>query len=54
MQQRHVPHRETFGYETKFKREQCLKWPKTHANDAVAACLEDGEVVLDQDGKRVS
>lgn len=41
-----VPHRETFGYETKFKREQCLKWPKTHANDAVAACLEDGEVVL--------
>ncbi|ABM39710.1 hypothetical protein [Polaromonas naphthalenivorans] len=46
MQQRHVPHRETFGYETKFKREQCLKWPKTHANDAVAACLEDGEVVL--------
>ena len=43
-----VPHFETFGYETKFKREQCLKWPKTHANDAVAACLnngEDGEMV---------
>ena len=23
-----------------------LKWPKTHANDAVAACLEEGEIVL--------
>jgi hypothetical protein len=40
-----VVHRETFGYETKYKREQILKWPKTHANDAVAACLEDGELV---------
>lgn len=35
----------TFGYETKYKREQ-LGWPKTHANDAVAACLEDGEAVI--------
>lgn len=41
-----VVHTETFGYETKYKREQILKWPKTHANDAVAACLEDGELVL--------
>ena len=49
LKQSSAPHRETFGYETKFKREQCLKWPKTHANDAVAACLEDGEVVLPMD-----
>jgi hypothetical protein len=35
----------TFGYETKYKREQCLGWPKSHANDAVAICCEDGEVV---------
>ena len=35
----------TFGYETKWKREQCLGWPKSHANDAVAICCEDGEVV---------
>jgi len=40
-----VVHQETFGYETKYKREQILKWPKTHANDAVAACLADGELV---------
>jgi len=36
---------ETFGYETKFKREQCLKLSKTHYNDAVAICCEDGEIV---------
>jgi len=36
---------ETFGYETKFKREQFLQLPKTHSNDAVAICCEDGEVV---------
>jgi hypothetical protein len=36
----------TFGYETKFKREQCLNWPKTHANDAVAICCRDGELVI--------
>jgi hypothetical protein len=35
----------TFGHETKYKREQCLGWPKSHANDAVAICCEDGEVV---------
>ena len=40
-----IPHEVTFGYETKYKREQILKWPKTHANDAVAACLVDGELV---------
>jgi hypothetical protein len=40
-----IPHDITFGYETKYKREQFLKWPKTHANDAVAACLIDGEIV---------
>jgi len=36
---------ETFGYETKFKREQCLGLPKTHDNDAIAICCEDGEWV---------
>jgi hypothetical protein len=40
-----VKHNLTFGYETKFKREQFLKWDKTHANDAVAACLKDGQIV---------
>ena len=35
---------ETFGYLTKLKREQ-LQLPKTHANDAIAICCEDGEVV---------
>jgi hypothetical protein len=35
----------TYGYETKYKREQCLGWPKGHANDAVAICCEEGEVV---------
>lgn len=44
-----VKHQVTYGYETKFKREQCLKWDKTHANDAVAACLEDGEIVKPMD-----
>jgi 5-methylcytosine-specific restriction endonuclease McrA len=41
---------ETFGYETKFKREQILKLPKTHLNDAIAICCEEGEIVkpLDQ------
>ncbi|MCB9641376.1 MAG: HNH endonuclease [Myxococcales bacterium] len=36
---------ETYGYETKYKREQCLGLPKSHANDAVAICCEDGETV---------
>ena len=36
---------ETFGYETKFKREQILNLTKEHYFDAVAICLEDGEVV---------
>lgn len=36
---------ETFGYETKFKREQVLNLSKTHYNDAVAICCEDGEIV---------
>ncbi|QIR16454.1 RNA-guided endonuclease IscB [Shewanella aestuarii] len=35
----------THGYETKFKREQVLALPKTHYYDAVAICLEDGELV---------
>jgi len=36
---------ETHGYETKFKREQLLQLPKTHFNDAVAICCEEGEMV---------
>lgn len=36
---------ETFGYESKFKREQYLKLSKTHYNDAVAICCEDGQTV---------
>ena len=36
---------ETFGYETKFKREQMLKLPKSHYVDAVSICCEEGEIV---------
>lgn len=36
---------ETFGYETKFKREQVLQLPKSHHFDAVAICCEEGELV---------
>ncbi len=36
---------ETFGYETKFKREQVLQLPKAHHYDAVAICCDDGEIV---------
>ncbi len=36
---------ETFGYETKYKREKCLDLPKSHMNDAVAICCADGELV---------
>lgn len=35
---------ETFGYETKYKREQ-LNLTKTHFNDAVAICCEVGEYI---------
>ncbi len=41
---------ETFGYETKYKREQCLGLSKSHANDAVAICVEEGETVRLDDG----
>ena len=36
---------ETFGYKTKFKREQILQLPKSHYFDAVAICSEGGEIV---------
>lgn len=36
---------ETFGYETKYKREQILGLPKTHYFDAVAICCEESEIV---------
>ena len=35
---------ETFGCETKFKREQILNLPKTHYNDAIAICCEEENV----------
>lgn len=38
---------ETFGYETKFKREKILKLPKSHYNDAIAICCNDGEIIKD-------
>lgn len=34
---------ETFGFETKYKREQTLKLPKTHVFDAIAICANDNE-----------
>jgi len=37
---------ETFGYETKYKREQILKLPKTHANDAIAICCDENRCVV--------
>lgn len=36
---------ECFGYQTKLKREQILKLPKSHYFDAVAICCEDCEIV---------
>jgi 5-methylcytosine-specific restriction endonuclease McrA len=42
---------ETFGYETKFKREQHLELPKTHINDAISICCEEGEVVVSSNVK---
>jgi 5-methylcytosine-specific restriction endonuclease McrA len=38
---------ESFGYETKFKREQILHLEKTHYNDAISICCEDGEIIED-------
>jgi hypothetical protein len=35
----------TYGYETKYKRNQVLNLPKSHTNDAVAIACEIGEVV---------
>jgi hypothetical protein len=40
---------ETFGYETKFKREKNLKLPKTHSNDAIAICCNDSQVIQPDD-----
>ncbi len=37
--------KETFGYETKFKREFKLKLPKTHYNDGVAICCDFDQIV---------
>jgi RRXRR protein/HNH endonuclease len=33
--------KETFGYETKYKRDQVLGLPKTHYNDAIVICCKD-------------
>lgn len=38
---------ETFGYETKFKREQVLKLPKTHYFDAISICFYNQKVTFD-------
>ncbi|MGB9928130.1 MAG: RNA-guided endonuclease IscB [Methanosarcina sp.] len=38
---------ETFGYETKFKREQILHLPKTHYFDAVSICYTNLKVKFD-------
>ena len=38
-------HQETFGYETKLKREQILDLPKTHYHDAIAIACAEGEIV---------
>lgn len=38
-----------YGHETKFKREQCLHWDKSHAADAVTIACEDGEIVCSSD-----
>ena len=38
---------ETFGYETKFKREQILQLSKSHCNDAIAICCSDSEIIKD-------
>jgi len=40
---------QTFGYETKYVREQILKLPKTHANDALAICYKEDEVLTPDD-----
>ena len=40
---------ETFGYETKFKREENLKLPKTHSNDAIAICCTDSQNIQPDD-----
>ena len=37
--------KETFGYETKFKREQQLQVSKSHANDAIAICYEEDSIL---------
>jgi len=38
---------ETFGYETKYKREQILEFPKTHYVDAVSICCNAQKVELE-------
>ena len=45
---KHWQFTQTFGYETKFKRE-LLGLPKEHYFDAVAICLGDGELVTQSD-----
>jgi len=40
---------ETFGYETKYKREKILNLPKSHINDAIAICCDNKEIKLNND-----
>jgi hypothetical protein len=37
-----------FGYETKFKREQNLHWPKSHFADAVGICCDETQILRPQ------
>jgi hypothetical protein len=45
LEKRFLDFEPTYGYETKFKREQILELPKTHYYDAVAICCTEGEIV---------
>ena len=36
---------ETFGYETKFRREIVLNLPKTHSNNAIAICCGAKQII---------
>jgi hypothetical protein len=45
LEKRFLDFETAYGYETKFKREQILRFPKTHYYDAVAICCAEGEIV---------
>ena len=49
LKKRWIGFEETFGYETKYKRECILNLPKNHINDAIAICCEDKQIKLNND-----